>query len=108
MSVCPKSGPHICCSTSLRDEALERLFTQAAYLHATKEGLYDRDCYMASNESEYWAEGSQSWFDATVRCGASLYSYDAVERIFTVYLGAALFLTEGQHVCTPFDGDACV
>ena len=25
---------------------------------------------MISNESEYWAEGCQSWFDATVRCGA--------------------------------------
>ena len=42
---------------------------QAAYKFARKRELYDKDCYMASNESEYWAEGTQSWFDATVRCG---------------------------------------
>jgi hypothetical protein len=26
------------------------------------------DIYMMDNEEEYWAEGCQSWFDATVRC----------------------------------------
>jgi hypothetical protein len=25
------------------------------------------DCYMMFNAEEYWAEGCQSWFDATVR-----------------------------------------
>lgn len=29
--------------------------------------LYDPGCYMASNAQEYWAEGAQAWFDATVR-----------------------------------------
>ncbi|KAL4451787.1 hypothetical protein ABPG75_007449 [Micractinium tetrahymenae] len=28
---------------------------------------YDPACYMMANECEYWAEGSQAWFDATVR-----------------------------------------
>ncbi|PSC70665.1 hypothetical protein C2E20_5933 [Micractinium conductrix] len=28
---------------------------------------YDPDCYMMANECEYWAEGTQAWFDATVR-----------------------------------------
>ena len=30
---------------------------------------YDPDCYMMANECEYWAEGTQAWFDATVREG---------------------------------------
>lgn len=30
---------------------------------------YDPACYMMANECEYWAEGSQAWFDATVRKG---------------------------------------
>ena len=42
---------------------------QRAYHSARRRRLYDKRCYMISNESEYWAEGCQSWFDATVRCG---------------------------------------
>ena len=44
---------------------------QRAYHSARRRRLYDKRCYMISNESEYWAEGCQSWFDATVRCGAN-------------------------------------
>jgi hypothetical protein len=28
---------------------------------------YPPDIYMMANSQEYWAEGSQAWFDATVR-----------------------------------------
>lgn len=40
---------------------------------ASEEGWagYDPSCYMMANECEYWAEGSQAWFDATVREGES-------------------------------------
>jgi hypothetical protein len=48
-----------------------RSLAQRAYHSARRRRLYAKDCYMISNESEYWAEGCQSWFDATVRCGAS-------------------------------------
>ena len=32
--------------------------------------IYDLECYMMENPSEYFAEGTQSWFDATARTGA--------------------------------------
>ena len=44
----------------------------AAYEAARASGGYDLSCYMMANESEYWAEGTQAWFDATVREGACL------------------------------------
>ncbi|KAL1504148.1 hypothetical protein AB1Y20_010557 [Prymnesium parvum] len=34
---------------------------------ALASGLYSADCYMSSCADEYWAEGTQSWFNATVR-----------------------------------------
>lgn len=40
-----------------------------AYAAAHASGGYDVSCYMMENESEYWAEGTQAWFDATVREG---------------------------------------
>lgn len=40
-----------------------------AYQAAHASGRYDLSCYMMENESEYWAEGTQAWFDATVREG---------------------------------------
>lgn len=43
----------------------------AAYQAAKASGGYNPDCYMISNSSEYWAEGSQAWFEATVREGES-------------------------------------
>ncbi|KAI7837512.1 hypothetical protein COHA_008648 [Chlorella ohadii] len=39
----------------------------AAYQAAQAAGSYDPSCYMMANASEYWAEGSQAWFEATVR-----------------------------------------
>jgi hypothetical protein len=41
----------------------------AAYQHAKSRGLGDPGAYNMSNECEYWAEGSQAWFDATMRLG---------------------------------------
>lgn len=38
-----------------------------AYETAIAAGLHDADSYLASNEDEYWAEGTQAWFHATVR-----------------------------------------
>lgn len=38
-----------------------------AYKAARAANLYDSACYMASNADEYWAEGAQAWFDATLR-----------------------------------------
>lgn len=40
-----------------------------AYQAAHASGRYDTSCYMMANECEYWAEGTQAWFDATVREG---------------------------------------
>lgn len=44
----------------------------AAYQAAKAGGGYDPGCYMMANSSEYWAEGSQAWFEATVREGEHL------------------------------------
>lgn len=40
---------------------------EAAFRAAKAAGLYDQSCYMMANEHEYWAEGVQAYFDATVR-----------------------------------------
>ena len=40
-----------------------------AYNEAKQGGLYQEDIYMMENADEYWAEATQSWFDATVRTG---------------------------------------
>ena len=37
-------------------------------------GLYAPGCYMGSCADEYWAEGAQSWFDATVRRDVNMLS----------------------------------
>ena len=37
------------------------------YEKARSKEMYSRDIYMISNEDEYWAEGCQSWFDASIR-----------------------------------------
>ena len=63
-----------------------------AHRHACARGLYPphaageegTPCYMATNADEYWAEGTQSWFDATMRrdvnagvnCRARLQAHD--------------------------------
>ena len=64
----------------------------AGHRHACARGLYPphaageegTPCYMATNADEYWAEGTQSWFDATMRrdvnagvnCRARLQAHD--------------------------------
>lgn len=40
-----------------------------AFEEARHSGLYHRHIYMMENADEYWAEATQSWFDATVRTG---------------------------------------
>uniref|UniRef100_A0A383VWG0 von Hippel-Lindau disease tumour suppressor beta domain-containing protein n=1 Tax=Tetradesmus obliquus TaxID=3088 RepID=A0A383VWG0_TETOB len=43
--------------------AVHSLFEQAQH-----QKLYDPECYMMDNADEYFAEASQAWFGATVRC----------------------------------------
>lgn len=40
----------------------------AAHRAATKQQLYDPDCYMASNSQEYFAEGTQVQLDVVPGC----------------------------------------
>ncbi len=47
----------------------QREAVREAYEKAREDGLYKSDIYMMANADEYWAEGSQSWFDATIRTG---------------------------------------
>ena len=44
-----------------------RELVHRCYYDALRSRLYPADCYMGSCADEYWAEGTQSWFDATVR-----------------------------------------
>ena len=41
----------------------------SAYQDAVQTKLYQGHIYMMQNADEYWAEATQSWFDATVRTG---------------------------------------
>ena len=43
-----------------------------AYEEAVQSRLYQPHIYMMANADEYWAEATQSWFDATVRTGTSI------------------------------------
>ena len=45
----------------------ERQAVHDCYAEAMSKGMYNPSIYMAENSDEYWAEGCQSWFDATVR-----------------------------------------
>lgn len=47
----------------------QRQSVEAAYNEAKAAGLYQSHIYMMANADEYWAEATQSWFDATVRSG---------------------------------------
>jgi hypothetical protein len=38
-----------------------------AYQAAMKEDLYPKEAYMARDSGEYWAEGTQAWFNVTLR-----------------------------------------
>lgn len=66
------SQPAFCHGASLQEEIV------AAYEAAAASGAYDSSCYMMANASEYWAEGTQAWFDATVREGASSWVVDVL------------------------------
>ncbi|MEW5298967.1 MAG: hypothetical protein WDW36_002032 [Sanguina aurantia] len=39
----------------------------ALFNEALTSDRYPRDCYMMSNEQEYWATATEAWFDSTVR-----------------------------------------
>ena len=41
-----------------------RSLVRAAHADALKRGLYAPSCYMGSNPDEYWAEGTQIWFES--------------------------------------------
>lgn len=41
----------------------------SAYFNARSSQLYHSSIYMMANADEYWAEGAQAWFEATVRTG---------------------------------------
>ena len=41
----------------------------SAYFNARSSQLYHSNVYMMANADEYWAEGAQAWFEATVRTG---------------------------------------
>ena len=62
---------HTVMNLGVSEEA--RGLIRRAYEHAAARGLYppapgtSGPCYMASNADEYWAEGTQAWFDATIR-----------------------------------------
>lgn len=45
----------------------ERKAILSAYKNAVEKQLHNPESYLMSNADEYWAEGSQAWFDATVR-----------------------------------------
>merc|ERR1712224_654174 len=45
----------------------QRRRIQQAYEAARAKGLYKPDIYMMANADEYWAEGTQAFFDASVR-----------------------------------------
>ena len=40
---------------------------ESSYQNAVRKGLYPMGVYMMANSHEYWAEGTQAWFDATIR-----------------------------------------
>ncbi|GLI69260.1 hypothetical protein VaNZ11_013842 [Volvox africanus] len=45
----------------------DRAFIKQLYNHAYISEMYNKDSYIMENEEEYWAEGTQAWFDASIR-----------------------------------------
>ncbi|KAG2427178.1 hypothetical protein HXX76_010897 [Chlamydomonas incerta] len=43
----------------------------AAYSAALQAGRYPPGCYMALNEQEYWAVGTEAWFESSIRTDVS-------------------------------------
>jgi len=62
--LCHELG-HTVMNIGLSEEARELI--RAAHADAIGRGLYPSHCYMGCNADEYWAEGTQAWFDATCR-----------------------------------------
>ena len=62
----------------------------SAYFNARSSQLYKPGVYMMANADEYWAEGAQAWFEATVRIGES-----SVKTHFLGHHRASLCLSIG-------------
>ncbi|GFR51070.1 hypothetical protein Agub_g13394, partial [Astrephomene gubernaculifera] len=56
---------HAVLNLGLRAEQVAQVL--AAFRQAQQERLYPADCYMMTNEQEYWAVAVESWFESTVR-----------------------------------------
>ena len=52
-------------NVGLTDEARGRI--SSAFANAREAGDLDNDSYMMSNAEEFWAEGAQAWFHASMR-----------------------------------------
>lgn len=60
------------------------------------------DCYMMENADEYWAEGCQSWFEATVRTDVNS-GINTRERLKQHDPDLALLLSEASlQMCRPY------
>lgn len=57
---------HAVMDLGLTDTPLREAIVEA-YRAARESGAYNNSSYIMANESEYWAEASQAWFNATVR-----------------------------------------
>ncbi|KAF5842346.1 hypothetical protein DUNSADRAFT_7660 [Dunaliella salina] len=52
---------------------ISRAAIQEAYQKAKASGIYlNSGCYAMENADEYWAEGTQAWFEATTRTGSQM------------------------------------
>lgn len=56
---------HTVMNVGLSEEAKGRV--RAAYEDALANGVVVKDSYMGSSADEYWAEGTQAWFQASAR-----------------------------------------
>uniref|UniRef100_A0A7S0WVU0 von Hippel-Lindau disease tumour suppressor beta domain-containing protein n=1 Tax=Chlamydomonas leiostraca TaxID=1034604 RepID=A0A7S0WVU0_9CHLO len=61
----------------------ERREIEALYARARESGVYERGIYAMENADEYWAEGTQAWFDATIRTdvNSGVNSRDTLKRL---------------------------
>jgi len=50
------------------------MLTSNIHVHAHPAG-----CYAISNADEYWAEGTQAWFEATIRTGGFSLLYQCAQ-----------------------------
>jgi len=56
---------HAVMNLGMPDATRARL--QAAYQAAVRDGLYPPACYMVVNDHEYFATGTEAWFESTIR-----------------------------------------